>query len=386
MELLAKTMAGLEEVLARELVELGAQEVQPLRRAVSFKGDKRLLYQANLELHTALRILLPIDRFRAPHENSYYKQVKKINWLKYLTEKDTFAVDAVTFSKHLSHSRYIALRTKDAIVDQFRQETGNRPNVDVEKPDLRIHVHISKDECTLALDSSGESLHKRGYRVESTEAPINEVLAAGLIGLSGWQKDTDFIDPMCGSGTFLIEAALWAYNIPPLRHRKTFGFTKWPDYDSKLWEDVKKQAVAAIVPFEHKIIGFDKSLKAIKATQQNILAAHLEGKIEVERRKFEQKNKLEETGMIMMNPPYDERLSESDIFGLYKTIGDQLKQHYAGYSAWIISSNKAALKHIGLRPSKKITVYNGKLECKFQKYELYQGSKKNKKSEETSAG
>ncbi len=280
-------MAGLEPVLVEELNALGASGIQSLRRAVRFEGDKALLYRANLELRTALRILIPIDKFRAPHEHSFYKRVSKINWKKYIDLEDTIAVDAVGQSKHLNHTKYIALKTKDAIVDQFRRLEGRRPSVDVEDPSLRIHVYINKDECTVALDSSGSSLHKRGYRVTSVEAPINEVLAAGLIGLSDWNRNCNFIDPMCGSGTFLIEAALWAYNIPPQLHRPGFGFMKWKDFDLQLWKQIKEAANKRVVTFDHEILGFDKSLAAIKATQQNILAAHLEGKIVVERKKFQ---------------------------------------------------------------------------------------------------
>ena len=378
LELLVKTMAGLEPVLKEELEQLGATDIQVLKRAVRCHGDMKLLYRANLELHTALRILVPISRFRAPHENSFYKQIKRIDWTKYLNVTDTIAVDAVSYSKHLNHTHYLALRTKDAIVDQFRKLTGDRPNVDVADPTLRIHVHISKDECTLALDSSGDSLHKRGYRLESLEAPINEVLAAGLIALSGWEYDCNFIDPMCGSGTFLVEAALWAYGIPPQLNRSSFGFFKWKDFDERLWHEVKRDATGRMRSFDHSILGYDKSFKAIKITQENIFTAHLEGKIEVERRKFQKLDKPGPRGMIIMNPPYDERLGEEDVGALYREIGDRLKNEFSGYTAWLISSNKEALKQVGLRPSRKITVFNGRLECKFQKFELYEGSKKSK--------
>ena len=376
-------MAGLEPILVSELEKLGAKKIKSLKRAVRFEGDKELLYRANLELHTALRILLPIKKFRAPHENSFYKQIKKIDWTEFLNVNDTIAVDAVSYSKHLSHTKYLALRTKDAIVDHFRKLTGDRPNVDVTDPTLRLHVHISKDECTLALDSSGNSLHKRGYRTESSEAPINEVLAAGLIALSGWDYNSDFIDPMCGSGTFLIEAALWAHNIAPQLYRESFGFMRWKDFDSKLWQKVRAEAEGKVTAFEHQILGFDKSFKAIKATQQNILAAHLEGKIVVDRRKFQKLSKPGLTGLLLMNPPYDERMAEENINELYREIGDRLKNEFVGYTAWLISSNKEALKSIGLRPSRKMTVFNGQLECKFQKFEMYEGSKKAKKQLDT---
>ena len=379
MELLAKTFAGLEPVLAKELEDLGAENVKQLKRAVSFEGDHKTLYRANLELHTALRILLPIKKFRAPHEESFYKQVKKIDWSAYINVSDTFAVDAVTYSKHLSHSKFIALRTKDAIVDQFRSLTGKRPDVDTQKPTIKIHVHINKDECSIGLDSSGEPLYKRGYRVETLDAPLNEVLAAGLIQLSGWEQNCDFIDPMCGSGTLLVEAAFVAFNIPPMINRAHFGFMNWKEFDPKLWDSVYYNAKNNIKPFDFSIKGFDRNFKAIKITQQNILAAHLEGKIEVGRSKFEKLDHDGRPALIIMNPPYDERLEEKDINGLYKNIGDKLKGDFSGSEAWIISSNKEALKHIGLKPSKKITLFNGPLECKFQKFELYRGSRKAKK-------
>lgn len=379
-QLIAKTVAGIEPVLARELRELGAKNVSILRRGVAFEGDQRLLYRSNVELHTALRILVPIDQFQATHEDQFYNKVKQIDWSRYLDIDETFAIDSIVHSSYFKHSHYISLKTKDAIVDQFREKEGKRPSVDVRRPKIRIHVHIHEKECSIALDSSGESLHKRGHRVETVEAPINEVLAAGLIGLTGWKGDCDFIDPMCGSGTFLIEAALWAYNIAPQLHRKSFGFTKWNDFDKRLLAEIKQNAEQAIKPFNHSIWGFDKSFKAIKATQRNILAAQMEGKIKVDRRRFEKLDKPVPNGLIIMNPPYDERLHDLNINDLYSAIGDQLKQVFTGYTAWILSSNKSALKHIGLRPSKKIVVFNGKLECKFQQYEMYTGSKKARKS------
>ena len=382
MELLAKTFAGLEMVLAEELKNLGAENIQPQQRAVAFEGDLKLLYRANYELHTAVRILKPIVAFRAPHKESFYKQVRQIEWERYLHVDSTLAVDAVSFSKHFSHSKYLALLTKDAIVDHFREATGRRPNVDLDNPTLRIHVYVNKDHCSITLDSSGASLHKRGYRAASVPAPLNEVLAAGLIGLSNWSKEEPFIDPMCGSGTLLIEAALWANRIPPQWKRKRFGFMGWFDFDKDLWEMVKQEAEAMVINNPIPIFGYDKSFKAIKATQENILSAHLEGKVKVERCKFQKLEKPVESGCIIMNPPYDERLLEADINALYKSIGDHLKQSFTNFTAWVISSNKDALKHFGLRPSKKYTLYNGSLPCKYQRFDLYQGSKKSKKMQQ----
>lgn len=385
MELLVKTLAGLEDVLVQELKNLGASDIEPVKRAVKFTGDLEMLYRANYELRTAVRILLPIATFQTRHPDSLYRRIMKIDWAEYMGVNDTLAVDAVTHSPHFTHSKYAALKVKDAIVDQFREKFRRRPNVNVTHPDLRINVHISNENCTVSLDSSGDSLHKRGYRSEILEAPINEVLAAGLILLSGWQRDSNFIDPMCGSGTIPIEAALFAWNIPPQVNRKEFGFMKWKNYDQELWDKVIQSAKAKQTAFPHKILGYDKSLKAVKIAQYNVEGAQLEGKVEIERRSFEKlippetSNPEQDPGIIIMNPPYDERLEEANIDELYTTIGNQLKREFSGYEAWIISSNYSALKKIGLRPAKKILLFNGSLECKFQKFELYQGSKKAKK-------
>jgi len=378
MQLLAKTMLGLEPILAKELADLGAKNIKQLSRAVQFEGEQKLLYRANLELRTALRILKPFEEFKTKHENHLYKKMRSIDWEDFLTLENTFAINAVTSSKYLTHSKYIALKTKDAIVDQFRDKYGLRPSIDLKQPDLRIDIHIAKDNlCTVSLDSSGESLHKRGYRVQAVEAPLNEVLAAGMILLSGWQKDCAFVDPMCGSGTLPIEAAYYAYNIPPQWYRDFFGFKKWKDFDADLWASVKREAEAQMQPFEHPILGFDQEFQALKIASQNVVAAHLEGKVEIDVARFERLEAPAEEGLIIMNPPYDERMSVADMEAFYQSIGDQLKQAFAGYTAWIISSNKDALKNIGLRTSKKVTLYNGPLECKFQKYELYAGSRKN---------
>lgn len=381
MKILVKTLAGLEGILANELTALGAQNIEPLKRAVQFEGDLRLLYRTNYELRTAIRILVPIRTFQVNDENSLYRKVRQIKWSDYMDVDDTLAIDGVTNSPFFTHSKYIALKTKDAIVDQFRFVTGRRPNVDLDSPKLRINVHISHDQCTISLDSSGDPLFKRAYRADTVEAPINEVLSAGMILLSGWQKDCHFIDPMCGSGTNLIEAALYAYNIPPQLQRRYFGFTKWKDFDRKLWAEVKEQANDRITTFDHGIFGFDMDFKAIKITQQNIFGANLAGKIQVERKKFEKLTPPEGKGLLIMNPPYDERMATADINELYTMIGDRLKAAFCGYEAWIISANAEALKHIGLRSSKKIRLFNGQLECRFQKFELYEGSKKKKKNE-----
>ena len=372
MKLLAKTFHGLEGVLAEELVQLGATHIKKGKRVVHFEGDKQLLYRANLELRTALRILKPFREFKTKHPNHLYKKIKETDWSNYLGLDKTFAIIAVTQSKYMKHSKFVALKIKDAIVDQFREQTGERPNIDTRQPDVLLQVHISRDNvCMLSLDSSGDPLFKRGYRVNVVEAPINEVLAAGMILLAAWQKDCDFIDPMCGSGTFLIEAAMMAYNIPPQLYRDYFCFKKWNDFDKVLWEDLKQEARANIKDFSHQILGFDKDFRAIKISSQNIIAAHLEGRIVLKREKFERLTAPTAKGFIMTNPPYNERMEIEDTKAFYKMIGDQLKQQFKGHQAWLISSNKKALGFIGLRPSKKMTLFNGALECRFQGYDLY---------------
>lgn len=378
MQLIAKTIFGAEEVLAEEIKNLGVKEVEVMRRAVAFEGDQRLLYRANLELRTALRILVPIFSFTAKNEQQLYKGISKINWTKYLTYKETLAVDGVTHSDFFTHSKYVALKTKDAIVDQIRDKTGRRPNINTYNPNLRVNVHIYKDEVNVSLDSSGDSLHRRGYRVDALEAPMSEVLAATLILLTGWKGESPFVDPMCGSGTLPIEAAMIALKIPPNINRPWFGFQKWNDYDEDLWEDVKAKALAKRQPLEFPIYGFDQQFKAIRMAQRNADAAELDGIVDFKKAKFEKNIPEFEEGLLVINPPYDERLTTKYINDLYKMMGDQLKQQWQGWQAWIISSNKEAMKQIGLRPSFKKMLYNGALECRYAGFELYAGSRKQK--------
>lgn len=381
MQLLAKTLHGFEEVLAEELRQLGATKIEERKRAVAFEGDLKLMYRANLELRTAIRILMPIANFKARNEDEFYDKIKAIDWEQYMTIKQTLAVDAVTASKTFNHSKYIALKTKDAIVDQFREKYKKRPNVRVYNPHLGVYIYIHDEHVNVSIDSTGESLHKRGYRVASVDAPINEVLGAGMILLSGWDKKGLLMDPMCGSGTLLIEAAMYANNIPPNNLRTHFAFMNWKEYDEVLWAKVKQQAKDHIVEHTDPIMGWDKNLGCVRKTEQNIEAAGLTGKIEVKRKRFERLDPPEGPGMLIMNPPYDERLEEDNIEEFYELIGDTLKKKYSGYNAWLISSNMEAIKSIGLRTSRKITLFNGKLECKFVKYEMYQGSKKQKSEE-----
>jgi len=378
LQILAKTFYGLEQTLADELTALGAKKIELLHRAVRFEGNQELLYRANFETRTALRYLIPIRTFKTKHENHLYKKMQEIDWAKYLNLKTTFAIDGVTSSKYITHSKYLALKCKDAIVDQLRYRfDGQRPYIDTQNPDLRINIHLSKENvCSVSLDSSGSSLHRRGYRLAAVEAPMNEALAAGLILLSGWKRDRAFVDPMCGSGTLPIEAALYARNIPPQWKRKEFGFEKWKDFDAALWKRVKADALAKVRDIDFPILGFDQDFNAFQIASKNIAEADMRDHVKVVWKKLEKLEHDLEEGIVIMNPPYDERLNEDDIEALYSRIGDQLKQKFTGFDAWIISANRHVLKHIGLRTSKKIMLYNGPLECRFHHYELYRGSKK----------
>ncbi len=374
----AKTFSGLEGVLKKELVNLGASDVIEGNRVVEFSGDKTLLYRANFHLRTALKILKPIAEFKLQNEQELYNAIQTINWSEYFDVNNTFAVDSVVHSPNFSHSKYVALKVKDAIVDQFREKYKKRPYVETEDPDIQINVHISNTLCTISLDSSGESLHKRGYRVKSTKAPLNEVLAAGMILLSGWDLKSNFIDPMCGSGTLIIEAAMIANGIPPGIYRKKFAFETWKDFDPDLFEDIYEEESENLT-FNPKIIGSDNSEIAIRIAKENISNAALKRKIDiniipVENYKPPEKDK----GVVITNPPYGERLKKAEINTFYKTLGDLYKNEYAGYTIWMLSSNFDAIKNIGLKPSAKLTLFNGPLECKFLKFDIYEGSKKAK--------
>lgn len=377
--MLAKTFKGLEEVLAQELIELGANDVQLERRAVSFRGDKALLYRANFCLRTAIRILVPIktDKLKAKGpkpEDQVYEIAKSIDWSRFMTVDNTFVIDATVYSEFFHNSLFVTYRVKDAIVDYWSEKTGKRPNVNAQNPDIRINLHIGNDLLTLSLDSSGESLHKRGYRVATTEAPINEVLAAGMLRMAGWHGQSDFYDPMCGSGTLLIEAALMARNIAPGVFRQSYAFEKWPDFDADLWNDIYNDD-SQEREFTHRIYGSDASFYAIQQATKNVKSAGVQHDIELKQIRLEELQGGQ--GLIMMNPPYGERLkSNKEMEDLYSAIGTALKHHFVDSTAWIISSNAAAMKCIGLKPSKKYHLLNGELDCQFNKYELFQGKRK----------
>lgn len=373
--MIAKTQQGLEEVLAGELTELGANDIEIGRRMVSFTGDKTLLYKANFCLRTALRVLKPIKTFTAKDADIVYDYVKSVNWDQYLSCDRTFAVDAVIYSEEFRHSMFVSYRVKDAIVDYFREKTGNRPNVRINKPDVLINIHISGTSCTLSLDSSGESLHKRGYRQKAIEAPLSEVLAAGMILMSGWKGECDFIDPMCGSGTIPIEASLIARNIAPGIFREGFAFQKWNDYDEELFNYIYNDD-SQEREFEHKIYAYDNSPKAIAIATANIKAAGAAKCIEIKQQPFQQFEQPQEQAIMMFNPPYGERISSPDLMALYEAIGERLKNAFVGGTAWILSYKDECFDKIGLKPTKKIPLLNGDLECQFREYEIFKGKYK----------
>lgn len=403
--MLAKTFKGLEQVLAQELIELGANDVQIERRAVSFKGDKALLYRANLCLRTASRVLVPVAQGQLKIKNGtsklkpedwLYELVKAVNWSLYMTENTTFAIDATVYSETFRNSRFVTYRVKDAVADYWQERAGKRPNVKVTDPELYINVHIGAERVTVSLDSSGESLHKRGYRVANTEAPINEALAAGMLLLAGWKGQSDFYDPMCGSGTIPIEAALIARNIAPGVFRQSFAFEKWLDFDAELWSEIYNDD-SHEREFHHKIYGSDASFYAIQQATKNVKSAGVQRDVELKQIRLEEiiapfsgkeisndkcqisNDKCQMSNpspLVMLNPPYGERLaSNKDMELLYGKIGTALKHQFAGSTAWIISSNDAAMKCIGLKPSKKLHLLNGELDCQFNRYDLFAGKR-----------
>lgn len=379
-ELIAKTFMGLEPVLAQELTQLGANNVQIGRRVVSFTGDQEMMYRANFQLHTAIRILKPIKHFKARSADDVYNEIKKIDWSLYIENGKTFSVDSVVYSEEFRNSRFVTYKVKDAIVDQFREHTGTRPNISISNPDMRLHIHIADENATICLDSSGESLHRRGYRQESVEAPLNEVLAAGMILMTGWKGETDFIDPMCGSGTILIEAALIARNMSPGVFRKEYAFEKWPDYDAALFDRIYNDD-SQEREFSHHIYGYDIDMKAVNTARMNVRAAGLTNDITVEQADFKDFTKPAEKSMIVMNPPYGERISTPNLLGTYKMIGERLKHQFMNNDAWILSYREECFEQIGLKPSIKIPVFNGSLECEFRKYSIFNGKLKDFRSE-----
>ncbi len=376
--MIAKTFFGFEEILAKELQQLGAQEVEMGTRMVQFKGDKGFMYKANLSLRTALKIMKPIYYFRAKTDALLYKNIQDINWSNYLSANQTFVVDTTVHSDYFKHSQFVSQKCKDAIVDQFRAKDGVRPSIDKDYPDLRIHIHIDKDQISVSLDSSGASLHLRGYKTATNIAPINEVLAAGMLLLSGWEGQSDFLDPMCGSGTILAEAAMIACQIPANINRKEFAFEKWNDWDSTLFDDIMTSLLKKVKDFNYTITGYDKAPSAVQKTIDNIKNANLDEYISISQKNFFD-TKKETLGKlhILFNPPYGERL-DIEMERFYREIGDTLKQNYPNTNAWFITANLEALKFVGLKPSRKIKLFNGSLEARLVKYEMYEGSKRTK--------
>ncbi len=370
--MIAKTFQGLEQILAEELTALGANNIQVGRRMVSYTGDKELLYRSNFQLRTAIRVLKPIKHFRATSADEVYEAIKAIDWTEYLSNETTFAVDSVVYSTEFRHSKFVAYKVKDAIVDQFREKTGNRPNIRVSNPDLQLHIHIAEYDCTLSLDSSGESLHRRGYRQEAVEAPLNEVLAAGIILMTGWRGETDFIDPMCGSGTLPIEATLIARNMAPGLFRKGYAFEKWSDFDAELFENIYNDD-SQERPFEHHVYGYDNNRKAVEIATNNVKAAGLTGDITIQFQDFKDFTQPAEKSIMVTNPPYGERIKPEDLLGLYKMIGGQFKHQFVDNEAWVLSYREECFDAIGLKASLKVPLYNGALECEVRKYQMFSG-------------
>lgn len=372
MKFVAKTLHGLEPILAEELKALGASDVNIIKRAVEFQGDKALLYRANYELRTAIRVLRPIYTFLAKNEDQLYQKIMKYNWDLYLDENKTFAISYNVHSRYFTHSQYVALKMKDAIVDQFRNKKGKRPSVYTTNPDILLNVHVHEDRFSIALDSSGQSLHRRGYRDLGHAAPLNEVLAAGMIQIAGWTEDQPLQDPMCGTGTILLEAAMLGTKTPAAYYRKDpFCFTNWKDYDVALFEKIKQEANAQIVKPQLDLQGADTNPSVVRKTQFTLEDLNLTEQVSIQKTPFKRNQPQASNGVLITNPPYGERLKLRDINAFYGKMGDILKQNYTGWNAWIISSNLDALKHIGLKPAEKHDLFNGALECKFLKYTLF---------------
>lgn len=377
-QMLAKTMYGLEDLLTEELKTIGAEDIVPGRRMVAFKGDRTVLYKANIHLRTALRILVPIEQFEADTPDEIYQYLyDHVDWSLYLTPKNTFAVETVVYSDTFTHSKFVAYRVKDAIADYFADKGGRRPNVSVSEPDLLFHIHISDRTVTLALDSSGESLHKRGYRVGQNDAPINEVLAAGILMRAGWKGETDFLDPMCGSGTFLTEAALIAGGIPPGIFKKSFAFERWPDFDPDLLSDLLDEWEEK--PFDHKIYGSDIAPKAIALARANVRKAGVEKYVELSVKSVDEytaDNRPSDTGLLVTNPPYGERLKLEDAELLYGKIGSTLKHAFSGWKAWVVTSLlEEGFGAIGLKHFHREKLFNGTIEVELRGYELFAGKR-----------
>ncbi len=372
--LAAKTSFGLEEVLANEIKALGGQNITLGNRAVFYEGDLKIIYKSNYFLRTALRVLKEIEFFHFKNVEQFYLKCKNIDWQQHFKVDQSFVIHStVGNSKDFTNSMFASLKAKDAIADYFRNKLGKRPNVDTENPEIVIDLHIHGDTCVVSLDSSGESLHKRGYRMNQGEAPLNEVLASGLIQLTGWSGNCDFLDPMCGSGTLPIEAAMIAYNIPAGKFRKNYAFENWNDYDQLLFDEIKKSIVKK--EFKHNIFASDISGSNLLNAQTNARRALVFNKVKFLTSDFRDLKFDFENGMIIINPPYGERLREKGLNDLYAMMGERLKHNYPGSTAWILSSSIESFKYVGLKPEVKLDLYNGALKCKFNKYNMFIGKR-----------
>lgn len=370
-----KTFFGLEAVLAEEIKKLGGKNVEIKNRAVNCEGDLGFLYKINYSARTALKILVPILDFKAYNETKFYEKLFKFEWDQYMDVDQTFAIDSTINSERFSHSQFMTFKMKDAIVDYFQNKYGKRPNIETKSPEIKIHLHIDRELVTISLDSSGDALFKRGYRKEQGEAPINEVLASGMLQLAGWDGKGNFLDPMCGSGTILIEAAMIAMDLPAQIFRRRFAFQNWNNYDSDLFQTIKDVRIARIKEFHGKIVGYDIDGRMLDAADINVQSAEMEEVIDIRRQDFFESKKELFPLLMVFNPPYDERISINDD-DFYKKIGDTFKTNYPNTLAWMISSDLEAVKKVGLRPSRKIKLFNGKLETRFLQYEMYEGTKK----------
>lgn len=382
-EMKVTTFFGLEEILAQELRQMGGRDIEIFKRGVSVVGDMGFLYKANLCLHTALKVIIPITKFTADNEESLYDSIKRIDWERFISNSDTIMVESVVNSEIFSHSLFVSQKVKDGIVDRFREKTGKRPDVDLIHPSFKLYVHIFKNEVSLHLDSSGDPLYKRGYRSDINEAPMKEVLAAGLVKLSGWEKHLLLVDGMCGAGTIGIEAALWANNIPPGYYRNQFGFMQWNNFDETLYETIFESSVSKIKEDKVEIIANDIDAPTLKKAKTNTINAKVDDVVSCNHQSFFDMTPSRQGGVVILNPPYGERLPVAEIEQLYKEIGSKLKKDFQNFNAWIITSSPDAIKSIGLRPSRRIQVYNGSLECRYLKFELYGGSKKAVKNPDT---
>ena len=378
-KMIAKTFYGFEDILSEELLALGAQKINKGNRNVSFYGDKGFLYKSNLSLRTALKILKPVCEFRFKDIHEYYDNIYSLKWEDYIDPTSSFLINSVVFHSNVfNNSKFTSLKAKDAIVDRFRDKFKKRPSINSFNPELRIEIHVNRNTCTVSLDSSGESLHKRGYKKYNSAAPLNEVLAAGIVLMSKWDKKSDLLDPMCGTGTFLIEAAMIAKNIAPNLNRLSFAFEKWKDWDSKLFEIIEESVRSKEIDFDYKLYGFDISNAMVKKAQKNIEVSEIDIDIEIVKKDFLNSKKTDEDKLhILINPPYDKRIS-TDVNVLYKKIGDTLKNNYLYSDVWIITANLEAIKSIGLRSNNKIKLYNSNLESRLLNYAIYPGTKKNK--------